>query len=41
MTMTFNDKGVLVNNSKSEILIRGHLDLGNNQYLVPADNTTQ
>ena len=39
MTVTFNNKGVLVNNSKGETVIRGHLDLGNNLYMVPADDT--
>ena len=41
MIVTFNDKGMLVNNSKGETVIRGHLDLGNNLYIVPADNTIQ
>ena len=39
MTVTFNKKGVLVNNSEGETVIRGHLDLGNNLYMVPADDT--
>ena len=39
MTVTFNKKGVLVNNSEGEIVIRGHLDLDNNLYMVPADDT--
>ena len=39
MTVTFNKKGVLVNNSEGEIVIQGHLDLGNNIYMVPADDT--
>ena len=39
MTVIFNDKGVLVNNSKNETVIRGHLDVGNNLYMVPVDNT--
>ena len=39
MTVTFNDKGVSVNNSEGETVIRGHLDLGNNLYMVPADDT--
>ena len=39
MTVTFNNKGVLVNNSEGETVIRGHLDLGNNLYMVPTDNT--
>ena len=41
MTVTFNGKGVLVNNSESKTVIRGHLDLVSNLYLVPADNTVQ
>ena len=39
MTVTFNKKGVLVNNSEGKTVIRGHLDLGNNLYMVPADDT--
>ena len=39
MTVTFNDKGVLVNNSEGDTMIRGQLDLGNNLYMVPADDT--
>ena len=39
MTVTFNDKGVLVNNNEGETVIRGHLDLSNNLYMVPADDT--
>ena len=39
MTVTFNNKGVLVNNSEGETVIRGHLDLGNNLYIVPAGDT--
>ena len=41
MTITFNNKGVLVNNSEGETVIRRHLDLGNNLYMVPADDTKQ
>ena len=41
MTVTFNNKGVLVNNSEGKTVICGHLDLGNNLYMVPADNTIQ
>ena len=41
MTVTFNDKGVLVNNSEGEMVIRGHLDLSSNLYIVPADDTVQ
>ena len=41
MTVTFNNKGVLVNNSEGETVIRGHLDLGSNLYMVPADDTVQ
>ena len=41
MTVTFNNKGVLVNNSECESVICGHLDLGNNLYMVPADDTVQ
>ena len=39
LTVTFNDNGVSVNNSKGEEVMRGHLDLGRNLYIVPADNT--
>ena len=38
MTVTFDKKGVLVNNSEGQTVIRGHLDLGNNLYMVPADD---
>ena len=39
MIVTFNNKVVLVNNSDGEIVIRGHLDLGNNLYMVSTDDT--
>ena len=39
MTVSFNNKGVLVNNSEGETVIRGNLDLGNNLFMVSADNT--
>ena len=32
---------MLVNNSESETVICGYLDLGNNLFVVPADNKTQ
>ena len=38
LTVTFNDKGVLVNNSEGETVMRGHLDLGSNLCMVPADD---
>ena len=41
MTVTFNNKGVLVNNSEGETVIRGHLDLRTNLYMVPTDDTIQ
>ena len=41
MTVIFNDKGVLVNNSEGETVIRGHLDLGSNLHMVPTDDTVQ
>ena len=37
-TVTFNDKGVLANNSEGEMVICGHFALGNNLYMVPVDN---
>ena len=39
MTVTFDKEGVLMNNNEGETVIRGHLDLGNNLYMVPADDT--
>ena len=41
LTVTFNNKGVLVNNSEGEVVMRAHLDLGSNLYMVPVDNTVQ
>ena len=38
MTVTFDKKGVLVNNSEGETVIKGHLDLGSNLYMVPAND---
>lgn len=34
MTLLFNSKGVLVNNGGGETVIKGHLDLGNNLYMI-------
>ena len=40
MTVTFDDKDVLVNNKDNgKEVMRGHLDLGSNLYMVPVDNT--
>ena len=39
MTVTYNKKGVLENNSECETVICIHLYLGNTLYMVPADNT--
>ena len=41
MTVIFNSKGVLVNNSEGETVICGHLDMGNNLYIDPTDTTIQ
>ena len=41
LTVTFDDKGVLVNNTEGEGVMRGHLDLGSNLYMVPVDNKVQ
>ena len=38
MSVLFDSKGVLVNNSKGETVIKGHLDLSNNLYMIPMDN---
>ena len=42
MRVTFDDKGALVNNrDNGEEVMRGHMDLGSNLYMVPADDTVQ
>ena len=38
MTVTFNNKGVLVNNNEGKTVIKGHLDNANNLYMVLMDN---
>ena len=38
MSVVFDTKGVIVNNSKGETVIKSHLDLGNNLYMIPMDD---